>query len=75
MPSLTGFHKHYIQIDLKAFHMNIWKQILFHILHKDTIPHTAHRNFAIFGFNCYCLVPDPVAAFSSQVLKCKSLAA
>ena len=48
MPSLTWFHKRYIQIDLKAFHMNIWKQTPLHILQNDTIPHTAHRNFAIF---------------------------
>ena len=40
---------------------------LFHILHIEILP--------FYGFNCDCLVPDHVAAFSSQVLKCKSLAA
>ena len=75
MPSLTWFHKRYIQIDLKAFHMKFgnkyhstfYRMTLFHILHIEILP--------FCGFNCDCLVPDHVAAFSSQVLKCKSLAA
>ena len=40
---------------------------LFHVLHIEILP--------FCGFNCDCLVPDHVVVFSSQVLKCKSLAA
>ena len=75
MHSLTWFHKHYIQIDLKAFHMNIWKQIPLHIPQNDTIPHTGIEILPFCGFNCDCFLPDNVTVFSSQVLKFKSLAA